>query len=205
MKKLNFQIEVNRVLEILSNDIYDSPYALLRENVQNAYDAILMRKSVDGTSFPAEINITINGRAITIEDNGIGMDEEVFQNNYWKAGSSGKNNEEAKKAGVIGTFGIGAMANFGVASSLAVVSKKFETDITIKTSAVRENLSVTEECVEFEILKENRAQSGTTVEVMIDEGVSFNEAGAIQYLKPYVQYVQVPIRLNGKVISQRSI
>lgn len=203
MKKLNFQIEVNRVLEILSNDIYDSPYALLRENVQNAYDAILMRKSVDGTSFQAEINITINGRAITIEDNGIGMDEEVFQNNYWKAGSSGKNNEEAKKAGVIGTFGIGAMANFGVASSLAVVSKKFETDITIKTSAVRENLSVTEECVEFEILKENRAQSGTTVEVMIDEGVSFNEAGAIQYLKPYVQYVQVPIRLNGKVISQK--
>lgn len=202
MKKLNFQIEVNRILEILSNDIYDSPYALLRENVQNAYDAILMRKSEDGTSFHPEINITINGRAITIEDNGIGMDEEVFQNNYWKAGSSGKNNEEAKKAGVIGTFGIGAMANFGVANSLAVISKKFDTDITIKTSAVRENLSVTEECVEFEVLNENRAQPGTTVEVMIDEGVSFNEAGAIQYLKPYVRYVQVPIKLNGTVISQ---
>ena len=43
MKKLNFQIEVHRVLEILSNDIYDSSYALLRENIQNAYDAVLMR------------------------------------------------------------------------------------------------------------------------------------------------------------------
>lgn len=202
MKKLNFQIEVNRVLEILSNDIYDSPYALLRENVQNAYDAILMRKSADSISFQPEINITINGRSITIEDNGIGMDEEVFQNNYWKAGSSGKNNEEAKKAGVIGTFGIGAMANFGVASSLSVTSRKFGSDITIKTSAVRENLSVTEECVEFEILDENRSQPGTSVEVMIDEGAGIDVNGAIKYLKPYVRFVPIPIRLNGTVISQ---
>ena len=35
------------------------------------------------------------------------MNEDVLQNNFWKAGSSGKNNDLAKKAGVVGTFGIG--------------------------------------------------------------------------------------------------
>ncbi len=43
IEKIKFQVETKRILEILSSEIYDSPYALLRENIQNAYDAILMR------------------------------------------------------------------------------------------------------------------------------------------------------------------
>ena len=35
--KIAFEVETARVLEILSKEIYDSPLALLRENVQNAY------------------------------------------------------------------------------------------------------------------------------------------------------------------------
>ncbi len=205
MKKLNFQIEVSRVLEILSNDIYDSPYALLRENIQNAYDAILMRIAEDGEeAFKPEIKVTITDSIITISDNGIGMDEQVFENNFWKAGSSGKNNEIAKKAGVVGTFGIGAMANFGVANMIKVVSRKLGSNSTIETFAERENLSVTEKCVDFNILEKNREEPGTTVEARIDANVNVNEAGAIQYLNPYIQYVKIPIILNGKTVSQKS-
>ena len=35
-----FKVETTRVLEILAREIYDSPLALLRENLQNAYDAV---------------------------------------------------------------------------------------------------------------------------------------------------------------------
>jgi len=204
MKKINFQIEVSRVLEILSNDIYDSPYALLRENVQNAYDAVLMRLALEhDNNFTPKIEMIINGKNISISDNGIGMDESVFQNNFWKAGSSGKNNETAKKAGVVGTFGIGAMANFGVSNSMKVTSRKAGTNITIETFAEREKLSVTEECIESRILSENRNEPGTTVEVILDEKQNVNETGAIQYLNPYIQYVQIPIYINGKLVSQK--
>ena len=96
MGKLNFQIEVKRVLEILSNDIYDSPYALLRENIQNGYDAILMRIA-ENDSFEPKIEVTISSNQVTILDNGIGMNKDIIQNNFWKAGSSGKNNDLAKK------------------------------------------------------------------------------------------------------------
>ena len=205
MKKLNFQIEVSRVLEILSNDIYDSPYALLRENIQNAYDAILMRIAEEGEgAFEPKIKVSITNNTVTISDNGIGMDEDVLQNNFWKAGSSGKNNEIAKKAGVVGTFGIGAMANFGVANQIKVTSRKLGTDTTIETSAVRENLSVTEECIDFNIIDINRAEPGTTVEANIDANVNVNDSGAIQYLTPYIQYVKVPILLNGNIVSQKN-
>jgi len=205
MKKLNFQIEISRVLEILSNDIYDSPYALLRENIQNGYDAVLMRMAQDGAqSFEAKIEVTIDNSLISISDNGIGMDEKVLQNNFWKAGSSGKNNDIAKKAGVVGTFGIGAMANFGVASHIKVTTRKLGTNVTIETSAFRDNLSVTEECVDFKETEINRSEPGTTVEAFVDAGVVINEAQAIQYLAPYVQHVKVPIYINGKLVSQSS-
>lgn len=201
-KKLNFQIEVSRVLEILSNDIYDSPYALLRENIQNAYDAILMRISLDNNQdFIPKIEVTITDSTITILDNGIGMDEEILQNNFWKAGSSGKNNEEAKKAGVVGTFGIGAMANFGVANKLTVISRKLNTNLTIKTFAERANLSITEECVDFEIIDEQLDDYGTKIEVNMDNKLDVN--AAINYLLPYVQYLKIPVILNNNIISQR--
>lgn len=201
-KKLNFQIEISRVLEILSNDIYDSPYALLRENIQNAYDAILMRIAIDNNpDFKPKIEVIITNSTITILDNGIGMDEYILQNNFWKAGSSGKNNEEAKKAGVVGTFGIGAMANFGVANKLTVTTRKLNTDITIKTLAEREKLSITEECVDFEIINEQLNDYGTKIEVNMDNKLDVNEA--INYLLPYVQYLKIPIILNGNNISQK--
>jgi len=42
-----FQVETSRVLELLAKQIYQSPLALLRENTQNAYDAVLIRTSRD--------------------------------------------------------------------------------------------------------------------------------------------------------------
>ncbi len=83
VNKLSFQIEVRRVLEILSNDIYDSPYALLRENIQNGYDAILMRMQLEGVgSFEPKIIVNIDSRYITIEDNGTAMNIEVVRNHF---------------------------------------------------------------------------------------------------------------------------
>ncbi len=200
--KLSFQIEVKRVLEILSNDIYDSPYALLRENIQNGYDAILMRIQDEGNdSFQPKINVNIDSQYVTIEDNGIGMNEDVVKNNFWKAGSSGKNNELAQKAGVVGTFGIGAMANFGVCKSIKVITHYAKANETIETFANRDSLSITEECIELRTLEEQR-EPGTQIIAELDDSVSLSLQGAINYLNPYVRYLKVPVIINGTNISQ---
>src|SRR5580700_1985836 len=99
-KGIVFQVETTRVLDILASEIYDSPLALLRENVQNAYDAIRMRFASSGTlSDGGTIEVTLNGDLLTIVDNGVGMTEQVLRENFWKAGSSGKHSEQARKAG----------------------------------------------------------------------------------------------------------
>src|ERR1700689_4593595 len=109
-----FQVETKRVLQILARDIYDSPLALIRENVQNAYDAVRMRFVASGTlAQDARIEVRILDDEISISDNGVGMCETVLRENFWKSGSRGKHSEAARSAGVVGTFGIGAMANFG--------------------------------------------------------------------------------------------
>src|ERR1700733_5518604 len=124
-----FQVETTRVLQILTREIYDSPLALLRENLQNAYDAVRMRFVKSGQlSDGGRIDVTIGDGQIAITDNGIGMDETVLRENFWKAGSSGKHSDVAREAGVVGTFGIGAMANFGVCTRLVVETRAENSD-----------------------------------------------------------------------------
>lgn len=200
--RLSFQIEVRRVLEILSNDIYDSPYALLRENIQNGYDAILMRMQLDGdTSFKPKIVVNIASKYVTIEDNGIGMNKDVVSNNFWKAGSSGKNNEIAQKAGVVGTFGIGAMANFGVCKSIKVITHYTQGNETIETFAKRESLSITEECIEIKTYEEDR-DAGTLIVAELDDDLNLTVEGAVSYLTPYIKHLNIPVIINGTNISQ---
>lgn len=202
--QIRFEVETQRVLEILSKEIYDSPLALLRENVQNAYDAVLMRCARDGAdTATGRIEITLDGPALRIKDNGIGMTEDVLRNNFWKAGSSGKRNELAYQAGVIGTFGIGAMANFGIATRLELITRSSQSDISLRSIAERDTLSIAEECISLEVIEDDRDQ-GTEVIVTLEPGVQLGFDQAKHYLLGYVRYVPVQIFLNGELISNQT-
>src|SRR5438445_2306029 len=156
-EKIAFQVETERVLEILSREIYDSPLTLLIENVQNAYDAGLMRCANEGTEIKrAIINVTVEPLRLTITDEGIGMSEDVLRNNFWKAGSSGKKNELARRAGVIGSFGIVAMANFGVCSRLRVETRCVVSVATLVSTAEKAKLSISENCIDLERINDSR-------------------------------------------------
>src|SRR5439155_16025815 len=93
---------------------------------------------------------------ITVRDHGIGMTKEVRRNNFWKAGSSGKKSELAQRSGVIGTFGIGAMANFGVCTALRVETRHIESAVTLVSSARREDLRIAQNCIDLERVADNR-------------------------------------------------
>ena len=201
--QIRFEVETQRVLEILSREIYDSPLALLRENVQNAYDAVLMRCARDDVELTTgRIDITLKGSLLRIRDNGIGMTEEVLRNNFWKAGSSGKRTQLATKAGVIGTFGIGAMANFGIATKLELTTRSKESSHTLTSVALRETLSIAEECISLERSEDEQGE-GTEVSVTLEPETQLTEQQARQYLQGYIRYVPVQIFLNGELISNQ--
>ena len=200
-----FQVETDRILDILASEIYDSPHALLRENVQNAYDAILMR--VEASSFSLEsasIEITLEPESVSVRDNGIGMAENTLRENFWKAGASGKRTPAAERAGVVGTFGIGAMANFGVSEHVDVTTRQFEGQVTLRSGARREELSIQQECIRLEEVQTRDFGPGTLVQVRLDEENRLDVANALDYLKSYVRFLPVPVRFNNHVISQNS-
>lgn len=199
-----FEVETTRILEILSKEIYDSPLALLRENLQNAYDAVLMRATLDSTPLSeALIEVQLENGRVTIRDSGLGMSEDVLRNNFWKAGSSGKRTDLARRSGVVGTFGIGAMANFGVCTSIRVETRSVGSDETLISTAERANLSIARECITLERVRDGRPP-GTTIMATLDVGQNITEQAARAYLEPYVAFVPVRMTLNGTLISQQS-
>jgi molecular chaperone HtpG len=203
-ERIAFDVETSRILKILSSEIYDSPKAFLRENVQNAYDAILMRCTEQGlTLTERRIDITVEGRRLTVRDDGIGMTEDVLRNSFWKAGASGKKSELAQRSGVIGTFGIGAMANFGVCSAIRVQTRHVASEVTLISSAVRENLRIGQECIDLD-RSTDAHPVGTTLTAELDEAHGIAQAEIEQYLNPYVRFLPVPVFVNGKLISQTS-
>jgi molecular chaperone HtpG len=202
-ERITFDVETERILKILSEEIYDSPRAFLRENVQNAYDAILMRCTSTGLPLAdRKIEIAIQKEWLAVEDDGIGMTEDVLRNNFWRAGSSGKKSELARLSGVIGTFGIGAMANFGVCTALRVETRHMDSSVTLVTSVRRSDLRIAQACVDFERVADDRGP-GTVIRADLDSSFAIDEASASDYLSQYVRFVPVPIYVNGHLISQR--
>jgi molecular chaperone HtpG len=202
VQHIHLEVDVNRIIEVLASQIYQTPLALLRENAQNAFDAILLRRHRD-PAFEPRIQVTVSDQEITITDNGVGMTPEDLRNHYWHAGSSGKNNPEARAAGVVGTFGIGAMANFGIADSLELETESAVSGERTRSSAQRQTLSATEECIEIAPMP-SVGEPGTTVRALMEPG-SIDVAEAISYISDFVSLVEVPVYVNGELVSQRGI
>ncbi len=197
MEKTSLKFDTGSMLKMLSDTLYDTPMVLLRENLQNAFDAIRMRMRNDSSFHDPLISITIHDNKIEINDNGIGMTKHEVEEYYWTAGKSGKNTPEAKAAGVVGTFGIGAVANFGVCDTLELHTQKIGTTEECISTAHKDRL----EAIEIKSIEVENPNFGTRITVTLGAGKQISEKAAIEYLKPYAEYIDMPILVNGKSIS----
>jgi molecular chaperone HtpG len=198
-----FQIEAPRVIQLLAKQIYQSPLALLRENTQNAFDAIQQRLHLT-KRFEPRINIRLAPDRITVSDNGIGMTPDDLRLHYWTAGSSSKNNDAARSAGVVGTFGIGAMANFGIADMLTVETESALSGERTICRAEKSRLSLKEDCIEREI-RPSKNEPGTIVTAYVAAASHINVQQARNYIAEFVSLLDVPVFVNDELVSQRPI
>lgn len=201
-RKLQLQVESDRVIELFARDIYQSPLSLLRENVQNAFDAILMRRRSD-SGFSPRIDVDVSADIVRVRDNGNGMTADELESNYWYAGNSGKNTEDAKKAGVVGTFGIGAMANFGIAKRLEVETESSATGERSRSSVDKKNLSINRECIDLVSLP-STGEPGTTVTAFLSTDGQIDVDEARCYLSDFVSLLEIPVYVNGTLESGRT-
>ena len=201
--RIPFQIETQRIVQLLAKKIYQSPLALLRENAQNAFDAVRQRLYSE-PNFSPLIEITLTPEKIVITDNGIGMTPDDLQKHYWTAGSSSKNNDAARAAGVVGTFGIGAMANFGIADRLIVETESAVSNERTICRADRSKLDLNRDCIEREPL-DPTGEPGSTITAYLSAGEQIGVQKARDYIAEFVSLVDLPVRVNGAVVSQKPV
>lgn len=199
------RVDFERILETIAARIYDNQYAFLRENVQNAIDAVRIQARRDGKS-PSDpeyfVRIDVDGSECSISDNGIGMTRAELQANFWTMGASGKNTAEARAAGCIGTFGIGGFANFGVCETLEVTSRTSACQSAHRTSLSRAAFSVERYALPKVAYAEvtDLGQRGTIVRGI---GRSPFDAPALsKYLSQFVRHVREAVYFNGEKLSQ---
>lgn len=200
---VSLKFDSNQMIHLLGVQLYDTPLAMLRENVQNSVDAIRERKKLDPKPFQPRIDVTISNEMVTIEDNGKGMTKDIIKNNYWTAGNSSKNTEQAQQAGVVGHFGIGALANFGVCSKLELSTRYFDSNIRLKSIAYRDKLSGDD--ISLDEVEDYSDEIGTKIYVTLLQSGSITVEQAIEYLSLYVKYVDIPIYINDELVSQKLV
>ena len=198
-------IEFDSVLRAISKQIYETPHAFLRENVQNAIDAVRIQALRDGRdSGEPEYTITVvvDRRRVSVRDNGIGMSKKDLQSFFWTIGSSGKRGDEAREAGCVGMFGIGGFANFGVCDRLMVTSKDIRSTIGTATSLSAEVIRQAGTAIPKVAMKES-SDVGPRGTLVVGELMETpNVEGLKTYLRDFVRYVPIDVRFNGECISR---
>lgn len=106
------------IIKALAGGLYPNKFHVIREYVQNAFDAVVNWKDAHNDS-NVVVKITIKKPSIFIFDNGIGMDR-VTLNEYRKVGYSKK-----KIGEFVGFRGIGKLAGISVAKKLIVTTSPY--------------------------------------------------------------------------------
>ncbi|MEY8542815.1 molecular chaperone HtpG [Dubosiella newyorkensis] len=212
-EKKEFKAESKRLLDLMINSIYTHKEIFLRELISNASDAIdkyyyyALQNHQDPGDLAINIQLDVENRLLTIQDDGIGMDKEELEENLGtiaKSGSLAFKEELAKKekgesdVDIIGQFGVGFYAAFMVAKEVKVISKKAGSDEAYEW--------VSDGANGYTIEPEIKEGHGTTVILSLKEDddterySQYLDSNQISDLvKKYSDFIRYPIKMDVEV------
>lgn len=124
MNEHHFNVNLGGMIDILSNHLYSTPKVFLRELLQNAVDAVSLRKNIDKDYSSPEINIFVEtNKSLSFRDNGCGLTEEEIHKFISVIGESSKRSDNGA---FIGRFGIGLLSCFIVTDEIILRTRSFK-------------------------------------------------------------------------------
>jgi histidine kinase/DNA gyrase B/HSP90-like ATPase len=173
----------NELVQLLSDQLYQSPLKAVEELVVNAYDADakVCRLFVPTSD---ELAQPTGRKFVTVFDNGSGLTASGMVD-LWHVGRSNKRTEEVRKRSKrkqIGKFGIGKLATYTIAKNLTYVSKTSEGILTATLDFSRfknDPSGGAEQPIEIPVLKLNDwtafSQDKRVTEVLAATGITTEE------------------------------
>ncbi|MCG5549308.1 molecular chaperone HtpG [Halorhodospira halochloris] len=210
---LEFQAEVQQLLNLMIHSVYSNREVFLRELISNASDAIdklrfeaLKQESLfeDDPELKIRVDFDAEQRTVTITDNGIGMDRDDVVENLGTIAHSGTKRfleqmtgDQQKDAQLIGQFGVGFYSAFVVADKVEVFSRKagVEPQYGVHWSSEGKG-AYTIETIE-------RSQRGTAVVLHLpQEQEEFCDGMRLRHIiRKYSDHISVPIEMPAQSSS----
>src|SRR5579862_8465778 len=177
MAKHEFQSEVNQLLHLIVHSLYSHPEIFLRELVSNASDALdklkyltLTEEPYKSLVFEPRIDLELDEvqHALTVADNGIGMNDEDLISHLGTIARLGTKNflsslsgDAKRDSNLIGQFGVGFYSVFMVADRVEVISRKAAEERAWRWTSDGKS--------GFDIEPAERDRQGTTVKLYFSE------------------------------------
>ena len=220
MAKYQFQTEVNQLLKLIIHSMYSNKDIFLREIVSNASDALdklnylmVSEDAYKNLKTEPRIDISFNdvAKVLTVQDSGIGMNEEDLNNNLGTIARSGtkafiekiSNDKNAGESNLIGQFGVGFYSAFMAAKEINVYTRKAASDKIYKWSSdgtnsysIEEIKSDSDEAKKFGFDKPET--HGSAIEMVLnDDSKDYASRWKIEELiKRYSDHIAFPIYLH---------
>ena len=220
MAKYQFQTEVNQLLKLIIHSMYSNKDIFLREIVSNASDALdklnylmVSEDAYKNLKTEPRIDISFNdvAKVLTVQDSGIGMNEDDLNNNLGTIARSGtkafiekiSNDKNAGESNLIGQFGVGFYSAFMAAKEINVYTRKAASDKIYKWSSdgtnsysIEEIKADSDEAKKFGFDKPET--HGSAIEMVLnDDSKDYASRWKIEDLiKRYSDHIAFPIYLH---------
>ncbi|XP_036446229.1 heat shock protein 75 kDa, mitochondrial [Colossoma macropomum] len=207
--KHEFQAETKKLLDIVARSLYSEKEVFIRELISNGSDALekLRHKLITkgGESAPMEIHLQTDAAkgTLTIQDTGIGMNEEELVTNLGTIARSGSKafldalqSQVEASSSIIGQFGVGFYSAFMVADKVDVYSQSEESSVPgYKWSSDGSGI--------FEIATASGVRQGTKIVLYLkEECKEFSSDDRVkEVVTKYSNFVSFPIYLNGRRLN----
>lgn len=220
MAKYQFQTEVNQLLKLIIHSLYSNKDIFLREIVSNGSDALdklkylsISDEAYKNIKFSPRIDISFNEKEniLTVQDSGIGMNENDLTNNLGTIARSGTKSfieklsaDAAKDSSLIGQFGVGFYSAFMAAKKIDVYTRKAADDGKIWhwASDGTNSYDIEEIAIDSEKAKQygfdKPETTGSAIEMSLnDDSKEYASRWKIEELiKRYSDHIAFPIYLH---------
>jgi molecular chaperone HtpG len=206
-ESMEFQTEVNQLLQLMIHSLYSNKEIFLRELISNASDACdkLRFEAISNDALyendpelRVEVEFDEAANTVTVRDNGIGMSREEVINNIGTIAKSGTKEflskltgDQAKDSQMIGQFGVGFYSSFIVAERVVLTTRRAGTNTA---DGVRWE-SDAQSGYDIEIT--DKTTHGTEVILHLKEDEKEFASGhrLRNIIKTYSDHIEVPIKM----------
>lgn len=191
MSEMNFQVNLQGMIELLSKHLYSNPGVFVRELLQNGVDAITARRKLGHQFEPKILFELYASKTIAIHDNGIGLTEPEIHRFLSQIGSTSKREELDGDDDYIGQFGVGMLSCFVVSAEIVLITRSALEGDTLEWRGRQDGT--------YTIRKLKReAPIGTTIYLTCKEDYEeyYEWFKLEQLMSHYGEFLPVPIRLS---------